>query len=170
MPNVDEDDYERPSRTANVKRRVAAPAILLLLSAILSLLISGTMLAMAVMKPFVFADAFKNYIDAMPNGVMKEDMSKQFDSTKESMALNSPLNLSYYILTLLAGIVMVYGAWQMKTVGSYRWAMAGALVAFIPLSGCSIFAFPFGLYAIIRLGANDVVKGFLEARKARHAH
>ncbi len=169
MPNVD-DDYERPNRTADVKRRVAAPAILLILSALLSLLISGTMLAVAITKPSAVLDwCTTNVIDAMPNGIMKEDIQKQFESQKESMMLNSPLNLSYYVITLLAGLIMLYGAWQMKTVGSYRWAVVGSLFAFLPLSGCSFLAFPFGLYAVIRLAASDVVKGFHEARKARHA-
>jgi hypothetical protein len=171
MANDEDDDrYERRSSRPTTRQRVAAPAILMILSAVMSLLISGAMLALAITKPTVMADWYKtNLIDGMPNGILKEDMSKQFESTKDSMMLNSPMNLSYYILTLLAGLVMLYGAWQMKVVGSYRWAMVSALMAFIPLSGCSILAFPFGLFAIIRLSANDVVRGFHDARKVRHA-
>ena len=171
MPNEDDDDerYERRPPKPGTRQRVAAPAILLLISGLLSLLISFTMLAVAVIKPMVVADLYTDYIDSMPNGIMKEDLKKQFESTRDSMALNTPFNLGYYVYTLLAGFVMVYGAWQMKTVGSYRWAVVAALLAFLPLSGCSVFSFPFGLYAIIRLGAGDVVKGFYAARKVRHA-
>jgi hypothetical protein len=170
MPNEDVDDnYEQRDPTSGVRARVGAPAILLLISGILSLFISGTMLVVAVTKPMVVADWYTGYIESMPNGIMKEDLRKQFESTRDSMALNTPLNLGYYVLSLVAGLIMVYGAWQMKTVGSYRWAVVAALLAFLPLSGCSIFSFPFGLFAIIRLGASDVVKGFYAAREVRHA-
>jgi uncharacterized membrane protein (DUF2068 family) len=173
MPDVDDEDNDddyRSGPTTAIRQRVGAPAILLFISGLLSLLISVTMLAVAVTKPMIVADSYTNYIESMPNGIMKEDLRKQFESTRDSMALNTPLNLSYYALSLLAGLIMVYGAWQMKTVGSYRWAVVAALLAFLPLSGCSIFSFPFGLYAVIRLGASDVVKGFYAARKVRHAN
>ena len=173
MPNEDDDDerYERRPPKPGTRQRVAGPAILLLISAIISLLISGALLAVAVTNPTAMADWYKtNLIDTMPNGIMKEDFSKQYELQKDSMMLNSPMNLTYFGFTLLAGGVMVYGAWQMLSVGSYRWAVVAALLAFIPLSGCSVLAFPFGLFAIIRLGADDVVRGFHEARKVRHAN
>ena len=166
----DEDDgYERSNPRIETRQRVGAPATLLLISGILSLLISVSMITVAVTKPMIVADWYTKYIESMPNGIMKEDLRKQFESTRDSMALNTPLNLGYYVLSLMAGLIMVYGAWQMRTVGSYRWAVVAALVAFLPLSGCSVLSFPFGLFAIIRLGASDVVRGFHEARKAHHA-
>ena len=171
MPNEDDDDerYERRPPKPGTRQRVAAPAILLLITSVVSVLMSGVILVICFVNPTIVADWYKNYVDSMPNGIMKEDLAKQFESTKDSMMLNTPLNLGYYACTLLAGLAMVYGAWQMKTVGSYRWAVVAALLAFLPLSGCSVFSFPFGLYAIIRLGAGDVVKGFHAARKVRHA-
>jgi hypothetical protein len=171
MPNDDVDDPDdRPVRQTT-RQRVAAPAVLLILCALLAVLMSGAALAVAFTNPSVFADWYKTQlIDTMPAGIMKEDLTKQFESTRESMLLNSPVNLSYYVIGLLGGLVMLYGSWQLKTVGSYRWAVVAALVAFVPLSGCGCFSFPFGLFAIIRLSAGDVIRGFQEARKGRHGY
>jgi len=57
--------------------------------------------------------------------------------------------------TAVAGI----GAWKMRELGSYRWALAGATTA-VPLSFFNLFCLPFAIWALAVLTRNDVREVF----------
>jgi hypothetical protein len=58
------------------------------------------------------------------------------------------------------GTVVYVGGYQMKTLRSRGWAMAGSIVALIPISVCCVPCIPFGIWALVTIGRPEVVDAF----------
>jgi hypothetical protein len=58
------------------------------------------------------------------------------------------------------GGVVAFGGYQMKTLRSHGWAMAGSIVAMIPCTGCCLLGLPFGIWSIVVLGRPEVNRAF----------
>ncbi len=61
---------------------------------------------------------------------------------------------------MVQGPVIIVGALRMGQLESYGWAVAGAILALIPSSPCSLFALPVGIWSLIVLTAPEVKAAF----------
>src|SRR5690606_3346631 len=60
--------------------------------------------------------------------------------------------------------IVVYGAWQMRRLRSYRWAVASAVLALIP-QPLVFFSLPLGLWALWHLRKPDVRAALQKAQR-----
>jgi len=72
------------------------------------------------------------------------------------------------IASLALYALMIYGAYQMKTLKSYPLAMIGSILAMLPCSCCCIIGLPIGIWAIVVLMKPGVKMAF-ESNRAQPA-
>ena len=63
-------------------------------------------------------------------------------------------------VSLLWGGFVAFGGFQMKSFGSRSLAIAGAVVAMVPLNVCCLFGLPVGIWAITILNKPEVQESF----------
>ena len=56
--------------------------------------------------------------------------------------------------------VILFGAWKMYRVRGYPWAMAAAILAMLPCSGCCVVGMPLGVWALVILNDSIVKSAF----------
>ncbi len=155
-------DRDSPdSRDLEVARqKVKGPAIALMVMSVI------TMLALAAgifQYFFTMDDQFaqqRRQIDADPNmpAQGKKDMNEFMDSYQKVVNVALPLD---WPLLGITSVVIFVGALKMKNLSSRGWARTSAILAMIPcLSGCCILGIPFGIWALMVLGNEDVKRGF----------
>jgi tRNA A-37 threonylcarbamoyl transferase component Bud32 len=67
--------------------------------------------------------------------------------------------------TILIGAVIMLGGWQMLRLRSYSWAVAGSVLALLPLSVGFMLGFPMGIWALFVLNRPDVQQAFTSRKK-----
>jgi hypothetical protein len=73
------------------------------------------------------------------------------------------IRMTWGIILLVASILVVYAAGQMKRLRRYQVAFAGAIVAAIPCFGpCCLLGIPFGIWALVVLNRPDVRSAFVD--------
>jgi len=82
--------------------------------------------------------------------------------------LLGPIGGLINLVSLAVYGLMIYGAYQMKTLKSYPLAMIASIVAMIPCSCCCVVGLPVGVWAIVVLMRPAVKLGF-EANRAQPA-
>lgn len=162
----DDETDDAPRRRVDLeaaRRKVALPAIFLILFGTVGFVLGLAILVGSVAAP----DAIMNaYVDAFQPIIEGQPPSKQRDEQLEQMAqlrktrMDTPLNLGLSaVSTALAGI-MALGGLRMKGLKSYGLALTASIAALLPCSGCLCFALPFGLWALIVLLNGDVKSAF----------
>lgn len=72
--------------------------------------------------------------------------------------------LIFSIGTVIRGVIMILGARQMRKMTSYRWSLAGAIVAMAGVPFPPFYLdFVFGLWALLLLLRKDTREAFAEA-------
>jgi hypothetical protein len=64
------------------------------------------------------------------------------------------------VVGLCWGGIVLSGALKMKSLTSKGYAMAGAITAMIPCSGCCLLGLPFGIWALVVLSDAEVSTAF----------
>lgn len=155
-----DDDRPRADREA-ARRRVATPAILLIVFGLIAVFVEAGSLIATFTAPNILGDQFKKFIDDMPPGPDKQQMQADFEKDKDDFRLDTPTNIGGTIVGLVLSLAMLVGGFTMKSMSSYGLAMTGAVCAIIPcVNGCICLAMPIGLWAVIVLANSDVKAAF----------
>jgi len=168
-----DDDGNEPetleSQLALARRKVAAPAILLIILGFIGIVLHIVGFVMTATNPTVFLDWYEvNVIGAFP-AAMKEDLQDQFESTRDTMRLDSPLNLGYSIFGFACCLCMLLGGTSMKSLSNYKLAMFGSLCALVPMTICCFVSPLLGLWTTIILCQDPVLRGFRITRLSNPA-
>jgi hypothetical protein len=135
--DYDDDDYDRPRRRrgsrADARAAVSGPATALMVVG--GLAIATSMLVLVL----VLAGAH------MPGRFNKNDPA---------------LNGLSAVIGIVWSIVILVAASTMKGLSSYRFAMAGAIVAMLPCHCCFLLGLPFGIWALIVINKPEVRSAF----------
>lgn len=156
----DRDDYRRRDPD-EARRKVSAPALMLIISGIIGLLLEVLAIVGAFTNPTAGAEFYQKYIiDPQPEGAQKEQLKAEFERQKADMRSDSPLNLVSYGLGTLLNLLTVIGGFKMRSLSGYGLSMTGAISAVIPFGGCCCLTTPIGVWALIVLLNPAVKQGF----------
>ncbi len=161
------DDRDQPDSRdlEEARRKVKGPAIALMITSVLAMLV----LAGGVFQYFFTMDAQfedqRRQIDTDPKmpDQTKKDMKEFMDGYEKVLKVALPLD---WPLMGISSIIIFIGALKMKNLRSRGWARASAILAMIPcVSGCCLLGLPFGIWALMVLGNEDVKRGFSYAAR-----
>jgi hypothetical protein len=72
-----------------------------------------------------------------------------------------PIGIGSAIFTLLMGVVILFGAMQMRKLENYVFAFTAAILAILPcVSACCILGLPFGIWALVVMNKPEVKSQF----------
>ncbi len=161
---MDEYDDDRPARRSRdrerVKKRVAAPALILIVFGALGLAIESVALVMSITDPTFLQTFSKEMIDDLPPGPEKAEWEKWYKESEADLRLDTPVNLGSCILGSVLSLAMLLGGIAMRSLGSYGLSLLGAIAGIIPVGGCFCCAMPIGIWAVIVLANEDVKAAF----------
>ena len=157
------DDPQRPADDSAARRRVAIPALFLLIVSVLNLLAGLDFMVDAIFikngSPQAQAQLDKQWDDL---GQEWRDALAEQGWTEESyfMAIANML-LGWGALTSLAGVFALFGSIRMRVLQSYGLAMLGAVLTARPcVTPCCLIGQIAGIWAVIVLMNPEVRKAF----------
>lgn len=135
-------------------RRVKAPAVALIVTAILNLLLGvWGLVRMLVFPPNL--QKFNSELEQLNNPQFQEFMQKLLHMTY------GPFGIASSILGLVLSVLILIGAIKLQSLRSYEFSMTAAILAMIPcLTPCCIIGLPFGIWAVIALSRPGVKSQF----------
>lgn len=154
------------------RARVAAPAILMLLNAVLGILLWGGLTAVSVAAPTWQIDAMRKFLAGQPETPERKDAENKLQEAEDQIKANpasaqASAAAQGGVLMLLNAIAL-FGALRMRSLGSYGWGLAASILSLVPIAtGCVCTGMPFGLWGLIVLLNAEVKAGFTAARAAR---
>lgn len=159
----DDDRYddERRDRRSEAARKVKAPAICLMVTAILGLLLIP--LGMAYEFSGLAEKQRQNQIrdiEKDPNlqPQQKKDIIEFQNKLQETL---KPVTYVSWGLFGLLGVLALIGAIKMKNLSGRGWAYSSAILSMTPCtSGCCLLGLPFGIWALVVLANPDVKAAF----------
>lgn len=158
-----DDEPRRGPDLESAKRKVAFPAVVLILFGLIGLLLAAASLALAILDPTLFgnayADAFEPMIKNQPPSAQRDEQLKQIGEMR-NLRMDSPLNLGSTVVSLVASLLVLVGGVKMKGLNSYGLSMTAAIVSLYPLGTCLCCLMPFGIWALIVLMNADVKAAF----------
>ncbi|HEY1662081.1 MAG TPA: hypothetical protein VGI03_06655 [Verrucomicrobiae bacterium] len=142
------------SSNAKALQMVKAPAIALIVTAILSLLLSLWSLVRTIFFP-PNMDQFNTALQQMNNPQMQQILQKWVG------LFTGPLGIIDVLFGIAVSILIWFAAARMMALRTYELAVAGAVLAMIPcLSPCCCIGLPIGIWALIVLRNNEVKTHF----------
>jgi len=161
-------DAPRPVDRTAARRRVAVPAIFLIVLGFLGTSLGTITLAVALVAPDWFgnayADAVKPLIEKQPPSQARDDQLAQIEQVRQ-LRLDTPVSLASTGLGLVTAGVMLVGGLRMRGLKSYGLAVTASLAALYPCGCIACFAVPVGLWALITLLNGDVKAAFAAGGK-----
>ena len=141
------------------RQRVQAPGLLLQIFGIISLFLSVLNLALLVAAPEV---ALKGWYDAMANMQKNQPGAQPLPPFEDWVKSQRMIMIITGVLQLAGSVVMFLGGTKMKQLQGYGLAMAGSIMATIPLctNQCCCISLPFGIWALAVLLNPDVKLAF----------
>jgi len=118
--------------------QVTGPAIGLMVVSILQALLGAFMLVLQLIGASIFA---------MSQAAQNQPFANLFSGT---------LGIIQYILVMLLGGFVLFSAIKMKRLENYGLAMAGSIVAMLPVSCCCLLGLPFGIWSLVILSKPEV--------------
>jgi hypothetical protein len=73
---------------------------------------------------------------------------------------NEPEALFQFVFSIPMSGLVVYGAYKMRRLENHGLAVAAAVLAMIPCSGCCVLGLPFGIWALVVLNDPSVKAAF----------
>jgi hypothetical protein len=160
----DERDDRRVIEKARAK--VATPALLLMLSGLVGLLLEVGALGLAIAAPTVVYDFMVNMVKNQPQGPERDRQLKDMEAQKQGMMLNSPMNFGSIAVGMVLNLLTVVGGIKMRSLSGFGLAMTGSITGIVPMGGCCCLTLPFGIWALVVLVNPDVKAGFEANRRA----
>jgi hypothetical protein len=128
---------------------VKGPAIALLVTAILGIVVAGIGLLLSLTGLTGGRD-----LSEIPD----PEIRKIFEYVQRLMG---PLKIVQAVLGMFMGVVILMGALKMMKLQSYRFAVTAAVLAMIPcISPCCLLGLPFGIWALVVLNQPQVKPNF----------
>ena len=131
-------------------RRVRAPAIALMVTAILNLLLAawglfGTLL----MHPDLHQ--FNSEMQQLNNPQMEQFMQQMMRVTY------GPLGIASNVIGLLISALILFGVSRMLSLRNYEFAITATILSMVPcVTPCCLIGLPFGIWALVVLRAPEV--------------
>jgi len=131
-------------------QKIKAPAVAMIVLAILNIVLSLWNLIKLIFFP--------------PN--LNQELAKypQFQDPQIQHMLQmfyGPIGIGSAIFTLVMGIVILFGAVQMRKLENYVFALVAAILAILPcVSACCILGLPFGIWALVVMNKPEVKSQF----------
>jgi hypothetical protein len=156
---------------SNVQNTVSAPAIALLVTGILGIIImigyAGYFFVMVPSQRQVMQKAMKDEFDKQQaqgklDPVQAQQAQQQADVVMGYIdMMTGTMGVVNVIVGLVCSILVILGAIRMKNLQSYGLAMTSAILALIPCtSPCCILGVPFGIWALVVLSKPEVKAAF----------
>jgi len=117
--------------------QVTGPAIGLMVVSIIQSLLGALMLFLNLIGASIFA----------MTQAQNQPLANLFSGT---------LGIIQYILVILLGAFVLFCAIKMKRLENYGLAMAGSIVAMLPVSCCCFAGLPFGIWSLVILSKPEV--------------
>jgi hypothetical protein len=150
QPTLSTGSYGGKTPDPMAQGRVQGPATGLIVTAILGFLAQGAGLVMNIVG--VGAGA-----GAVPPNVPPE----QAEMFKMMNSVSGGVGIVAGIIGLAVGVVILMGALKMKSLTSYGFAMASAILAMVPcVSPCCLVGLPIGIWAVVVLNDPSVKSAF----------
>ncbi|HMO15915.1 MAG TPA: hypothetical protein PKD64_00050 [Pirellulaceae bacterium] len=136
--------------------RVAIPAIIIIIYSLFSIVYAAS-------TPFV-GPIIQDALNDVIRGILpSEDARREFDAQMEQQR-NNPFALAVNISTAVISIVffafIIFGAWQMKTLGNWGWALAASIMSIIPCGCCCLIGTPVGIWALVIIVKPEIKQAF----------
>lgn len=161
--DYDDRDRDRPddhTLVERARRKIATPALLLILTGVLGFLIEMGALALSVAAPTLFYDMMVDFIKNQPKNPQQQKQLQDMEDKKDEMLLNSPLNIASIMVGACVNALAVVGGIKMRSASGYGLSLAGSIAAIIPMGGCCCLTLPFGIWTLVVMMNPDVKAGF----------
>jgi hypothetical protein len=135
-------------------QRVKSPAVALMVTAILNLLFG----AWSLLETIFFPPNLQQY-----NSEMQQLNNPQLEQFVQAMLqmTHGTFAIAANLLGLALSVLILMGAIKMKSLRSYEFSMAAAIVALLPcVTPCCIIGLPIGIWALVVLRAPAVKSHF----------
>lgn len=135
-------------------RRVKAPAVALMVTAILNILLGvWSLVRMTLFPPNL--QQLDSELQQLNNPQLQEFVQKMLHMTY------GPFGIASSILGLVLSVLILIGAFKMQSLRSYEFSMTAAILAMIPcLTPCCVIGLPFGIWAVVALSRPGVKSQF----------
>ncbi len=151
---------------AAAAQRTKLPGIFLIVIGVLNILAACYFLLLPGFQirnipPAEFERAKEQMTDVQKRQL--EELQKQGWTLEELMSLMSRLFLGWGAVVVVAGLVTIFGGFQMMQHRAYGLAVAAAVLAAIPflsLAGCCLLGIGIGIWALVVLFNSDVKATF----------
>jgi hypothetical protein len=138
-------------RYREIRSKVSTPAIALLITAIIGILVSGYFLVGAL--TIDVNQAMEQAKKANPQ-IKPEEARPLIENVSKAFAFTSGIGI-------FLGLVILVGALKMKNLQSRGLAITSSILAMIPcISPCCVLGLPIGIWSLVVLGQPDVKQAF----------
>lgn len=141
------NEYETSTDRALLEKKVKSPAIALIITAGLGILLNLFSLVMGLLG----MGSMQNFPGAQV-GEMPQFLAPFMSGT---------ITIVSSIIGIIIGIIIILSSVSMMKMEKWGFCMTGAILAMIPcVSPCCILGIPFGIWAIVALSNADVKAAF----------
>ena len=148
-------EYESPyGKNPGSFEQAKAPAITLMVVAIIGI-------SLILLSP-LFAEGYMGILEQIARDQGNQDLQEVLEEFRRNQASSQIFSIGMNLIALAAGVVIIYGANQMRKGRNWGISMAAAIIAMIPcVSPCCCLGLPVGIWAIIILIKEDVKQAFI---------
>jgi hypothetical protein len=154
------DDAVQPDAIATAKKLVRGPAIGLMATGFITLVLVAVGLLSVGSIPQAF-QAQREQVDKNPglNAQQKQDMLAMYDKIEPAMV---PLVIAMSGVYALGAVLVIVGGFKLKNLTSTGWPKTAAVLSMIPfcVSYSCLLGLPFGIWAFVVMGKPAVKAGF----------
>lgn len=149
------------SSNEQMRAKVSAPSIALLVAGIINVLMSLLGTASTAM---MIAGVYPGM--AQQREQMEEMKAQMGDNPFIDFAISmqdfqqSPFSLLLNLFSLAMAVLVIVGALKMRNLQSYGLALAASIIAIIPCFSCCFTGVPIGIWALVVLLGSDVKAAF----------
>src|SRR5439155_12604576 len=122
------------------------PAIALLVTGIISIVIHGGLMVLRIAVGGAFATGI------VPAG----DGPKNPEEAGPLILVGVAVDL----VCIICAVIVIAGAIKLKNASSYGLGLTAAIIAMLPCSGCCLLGLPFGIWALVVMHRDEVRRAF----------
>ena len=151
LMNPEPDDSD--ARTVALGK-VKSPAVGLMVAGILNVLFSILSLVMIAFMPAI-TKRLNAQLDQLHNPQLQAELHKSLENSTSAFGIASN------VFGLLLSVLILWGAFKMKSLQSYEFCMTAAILAMLPcLTPCCLVGLPLGIWALVVLRKPEVKSQF----------
>ena len=161
-----EEGYGPGARPEVARRKVGTPAILLIIVGVFNILLALAMLGIGVQWTVKSVDQIRaeqqqaaELVHQFAPNLPQEEMQKQ---TPEQLKMQNMITyLASGAISLVSGLLTLFGGVRMRGLQSYGLAVLGSVLALLPCtSPCCILGQVAGIWGLVVLMSQDVKSAF----------